>query len=227
MTVRNHCGSVDEGLSMDATSGVTPPFLPTLFVALLLGAASLVCRESDTPAPDPTTSISTTLAPRSATAPVATIAAGMVDEAEAAVTFVPAALAFPRQFPLVLATQVAAAQTATPQTATPQVVAQGPHRPAGPRIATLRRSAAGKTTHVAEPPRGEAPQADPIPHVAKAETSGDVMPDLSPPDFALPFAPAIQTVGRVRDFVGVQGAAARTQVTALGGAVVEFVEALR
>jgi hypothetical protein len=208
---------------MDATSGVTPPLLPTLLVALVLGAASLICREPDAPAPVPATAISITLAPRSAEASEATATA------MAAENFLPATLAFPRQFPLVMA-----AQAPVP----PQAAAPGPHRPAGSRVATLRRTAPAKAAPAAEALHGQAAQADPIPHVATVEAkrvsggavpaaSGDLLPDLSLPDLALPFAPAIQAAGRARDFVGAQSTAARTQATALGGAVVEFVEALR
>lgn len=207
MTVRNHCGSTDEGLGMDATSGVTPPFLPTLLVALMLGAASLLCREPEVSAPVPATAISTTLAPRNIVEPVAT---GSIAEA-----FVPATLAFPRQFPLVLTAQAVAPPQASPR------------RPAGPRVATLRRMAPAKAPAPA-PAEAVHGEADPIPHVAGIDAMPDASPsDLSLPDLALPFAPAIQAAGRVRDFVGGQGVAARTRAAALSGAVVEFVEALR
>lgn len=216
MTVRHHCGSVDEGLSLEATSGVTPPLLPTLVVALVLGAASLLCREPDAPTSTaPTTAISTTLAPRSVAEPrsvVEPVTTGSIAE-----TFVPATLAFPRQFPLVLTAQAVAP---------PQASAR---RPAAPRVATLRRTPPAKPPVPAEAVRGEAAPADPIAGIDTASrgASDDSMPNWSLPDLALPFAPAIETAGRVRDFVGGQGAMARTQATALSVAVVEVVEALR
>ncbi|KQP08584.1 hypothetical protein ASF28_20735 [Methylobacterium sp. Leaf99] len=207
MTERNQCGCADEGLGMDATSGVTPPLLPTLLMALVLGAGSLLCREPDAPAPAPMaaprTVISTTMAPRIVAAPA-------IQVAEAAPPFVPAALAFPRQFPIVVA---AASMTAVAQ-----------HRPAGPRVAALRRAAPAKT-HIAE--AAEVPRADPVASVAQVEAPAPAEADDLLPDLALPFAPAIRAVGRARDFVGIQGAAARTQASALGGAVVDFVGTLR
>ncbi|MCJ2080904.1 hypothetical protein [Methylobacterium sp. J-090] len=199
MTERNQCGCADEGLGMDATSGVTPPLLPTLLMALVLGAGSLLCREPDAPAPAPTA-----LAAQIASAP-----ATLVAEAVPTTPFVPAALAFPRQFPLAVAAQAGAPMP---------VIAQ--HRPAGPRVASLRRVAPPKAAVAPEIPR-----VDPVASVARAEVP--VEADDFLPDLALPFAPAIQAVGRARDFVGVQGAAARTQASALGGAVVDFVGTLR
>ncbi|KQU02223.1 hypothetical protein ASG60_17110 [Methylobacterium sp. Leaf469] len=212
MTERSQCGCANDGLAMDATSGVTPPLLPTLVMALVLGAASLFCREPEVPAPAPTT-----LAARIASAP-----ATLVSEAVPATPFVPAALTFPRQFPLMVAAHVAAPVQGTPPvqgTVAAPAVAQ--HRPSGPRVAALRRPAPAKA--IAAP--AAAQHADPVGTVAQAEVpveAGGLLPDL-----ALPFAPAIRAVGRARDFVGVQGAAARTQASALGGAVVDFVGTLR
>lgn len=203
MTERSQCGCANEGLAMDATSGVTPPLLPTLVVALVLGAASLLCRDADAPAPAPTA-----LAARIASAP-----ATLVSEAVPTTPFVPAALAFPHQFPLVVAVQTTApAQAAAPVPAVAQ------HRPAGPRVATLRRV---PPTQAAP----EIPRADPVTSVVRAEAP--VEADGVLPDLALPFAPVIEAVGRAHDFVGAQGAAARTQASALGGAVVDFVGTLR
>lgn len=191
---------------MDATSGVTPPLLPTLVMALVLGAASLLCREPEVPAPAPTA-----LAARIASAP-----ATLVSEAGPATPFVPAALTFPSQFPLMVAAHIAA-----PVQGAAAAPALAQHRPPGPRVAALRRPAPVKA--IAAP--AAAQHADPVGTVAQAEVPAEA--DGLLPDLALPFAPAIRAVGRARDFVGVQGAAARTQASALGGAVVDFVGSLR
>lgn len=172
------------------------PFLPTLATALVLGAASLLCREPAPAAP-------VVPAPAASVEPRAFHAAAPV---EAALPRPPAAIAF-AQFP--------------PSLVLPEArIAAAPHPAA--RIATAATAATLRRACTAPrcaegPPRRPDPFAEavrPAPVEAEAEVRDGLLPDL-----ALPFAPAARVVGEAAAYV-------RTGAAALGGSVVMLVDRL-
>lgn len=134
---------------------VSLPFLPTLVIALALGAASLACREPAPAAPAPAASVEPR--PFHAAAP-----------AEAALPRPPAAIAF-AQYP--------------PRLALPEAHPAAPPPPAA-RIAAaapLRRACTGQPC-TEGPPRRPAPAAIVRPSAVEAEAgTGDGLPDLALP----------------------------------------------
>ncbi|KQU29329.1 hypothetical protein ASG63_17760 [Methylobacterium sp. Leaf94] len=198
--------------------GVTPPLLPTLAMAVILGAASYLCHE---PAP---------VAP--ASVPATAVAAA--PEATAVAPFIPAPLAFQSQFPLVIVAQAEPAAQA-------HRTLPRPARLAAPRGFEHPRLAAAKvapTTDKAPQVSERAPQAPArppqvrekaLPSAAEAEVShaaaegdegvlpGIGLPDATLPDLALPFAPTIRAVTQAGAaagaFMGAKTAAAGTFVS--------------
>lgn len=200
--------ALDSGLSR----GVTPPLLPTLVMAAILGAASYFCHEPTavvTPAPVPATAV----------------AAAPASVAEA--PFVPASLAFPLQFPQTPVPMIAVAEA---EVARP-VAAHRATRPA--RVAAPRREVPRVVA--------KAPDATPIPSPASApdrplpfaaeETTVASSDEGLLPAIALPFAPTIRVVTQASAaagaFVGAQGASLNAGATSLGSAVSGWVGHLR
>jgi len=185
--------------------GVTPPLLPTLVMAILLGGASYLCHEPTAAAPP-------------ASVPATAVAAA--PEAVVETTHIPAPLAFQTQFPLVVVAQaepapVVQAHRAMPRTATRLVVA--PRRVEAPRVIGKAAPAADK----------------PLPFVAEVEAASAAA-DADEgvlPEVALPFAPTIRAVTRASAaagaFMGAQGAALGAETATLGAAVSGWVERLR
>ncbi len=185
--------------------GVTPPLLPTLVMAILLGGASYLCHEPTAAAPP-------------ASVPATAVAAA--PEAVVETPHIPAPLAFQTQFPLVVVAQaepapVVQAHRALPRTATRLVVA--PRRVEAPRVVGKAAPAADK----------------PLPFVAEVEAAsatadGDegVLPEV-----ALPFAPTIRAVTRASAaagaLMGAQGAALGAETATLGATISGWVERLR
>ncbi|MGU3361839.1 hypothetical protein ACLBWX_16025 [Methylobacterium sp. M6A4_1b] len=183
--------------------GVTPPLLPTLMMAVILGAASYLCQEPTAVVPP-------------ASVPATAVAAA--PEAEAETPHIPAPLAFQTQFPLAMVTQadpapVVQARRTTPRTVTRLTVSR---RAEAPRVA-------GKAT----------PANEPLPFVAEVEAASAVSDAEEGvlPEAALPFAPTIRAVTRASAaagaFVGAQGAALGAGTATLGAAVSGWVERLR
>lgn len=211
-----------------ASRGVTPPLLPTLMMAVILGAASYFCHEpAAVQAPAPV------LATAVASAPVAT--------AEA--PFIPAPLAFQTQFPMIVLAQ-----------AEPAPAAQA-HKAARPaRIAAARRVESPRAvtrTLDKGPDRAPSTPDKPLPFAAEdapgtvAASDEGVLPDIAPPEIALPFAPTIRAVtqagvaasqvgaaaGAYMDAkaaaLGAKSAALGAETVSLGAAVSGWVERLR
>ncbi len=213
MLARNQCGSETGTLGPAASTGVTPPLLPTLVVAVVLAAASVFCPDTRT-------------APAAPEAPAVRMSSMMAPAAEAPaeVAFMPAALAFPLQFPITAALPVETAtrpaglpQASLPQTSLSQAAIPA-HRPAA-RIAARNRPA---------PARGaQQGPAEPVPVVAGAEPASPEVGEGVLPALALPFAPTLRIASRAANFVGVQSAAAGAKAVALGDAVVDLVGSLR
>ncbi|MCI9882584.1 MULTISPECIES: hypothetical protein [Methylobacterium] len=182
---------------------MTPPLLPTLMMAVILGAASYLCHEPAAVAPP-------------ASVPATAVAAA--PEAEAETLHIPAPLAFQTQFPLAMVAQaepapVVQAHRSTPRTATRLTA---PRRVEAPRVA-VKTSPADK----------------PLPFVAEVEAASAVSDGDEGvlPEAALPFAPTIRAVTRASAaagaFVGAQGAALGAGTASLGAAVSGWVERLR
>ncbi|NEU13377.1 hypothetical protein G3T14_14735 [Methylobacterium sp. BTF04] len=206
MAARNRCSAEADALRSEATAGVTPPLLPTLVVAVVLAAASFYC---EVPATHPTTP-APALAVRMSAATLSPAA-----EAPVVTPFVPAALTFPLQFPIVVAAHA--------EGATRQIALQvPPHRPAGPRIATVRRPVPTKIAPADSAVVGSA-AVEPVSIDASAgpETDEGVLPSL-----ALPFAPTIRAATRAATFVGVQSAAVGAEAASLGEAMAGIVNRL-
>jgi hypothetical protein len=190
--------------------GVTPPLLPTLMMAVILGAASYLCHE---PGREPAAVAPTASAPATAVA--------TAPQAVAATPYIPAPLAFQTQFPMVVLAQ------AEP---TPAVQAHKALPRAAARLAAPRRLDAARVA-------GKAPAATatdkPLPFMPEAEADGTVAAadDGILPEVALPFAPTIRAVTRAGAaagaFVGAGGAAIGAETATLGAAVSGWVERLR
>lgn len=220
MLARNQCGSETGTLGPAASTGVTPPLLPTLVVAVVLAAASVFCPETRT-------------APAAPETPVVRMASAMGPPAEAPaeVPFVPASLAFPLQFPITAALPVEAAtrqaalpqavlpQAALPQAALPQAALPA-HRTAARMAARNRPAPARGAQQVPAEPAS-------MPVVARAEPVAPEAEDGVLPALALPFAPTIRVATQAASFVGAQSAAAGARAVALGDAVVGLVGGLR
>lgn len=197
----------------DGTARLSLPFLPTLVTALVLGAASLLCRE---PAAEPPA------APAALVAPPDVYAALPV---EAVPPRVPAAIAFAEQYPL---------SPARPEP-------RGPALRPPARIAAARRPCAGPhCTDAARRPEPFAALArpEPVPATAEArnaakpaawpatlpaaqvETAGALLPDIALPDIALPFAPVTRAVGEAAALV-------RRGAASVGGSVSVVIDGLR
>ncbi len=162
------------------------PFLPTLATALVLGAASLMCRE---PAP----SVS---APAASVAPHAFHAAV---PAEAALPRPPAAIAFAQFPPSFVLPEVRTAAAAHPAA---RVATAGPLR----RACTAPRCAEG-------PPRRPDPFSEvvrPAPVEAEAQVRDGLLPDL-----ALPFVPAVRVVRDAAAYVQTSASSLRSSVGVL------------
>lgn len=211
--------------------GVTPPLLPTLAMAAILGAASYLCQEPAIVAP--------------ASVPATAVAAA--PEATAETPFIPAPLAFQAQFPLVIVAQAEPTAQAHRTGPRPARLA-APRRFENPRLAVAKVAAtADKASQgsdkasqgsekvpqaFARPPQGREKA---LPFVAEAEVShaaaegdegvlpGIGLPDVTLPDIALPFAPTIRAVTQAGAaagaFMGAKTAAAGTFVSAQGAAL--------
>ena len=183
------CTPPDQAAFESGTArGVTPPLLPTLAMAVILGAASYLCHEPAAVAPP-------------ASVPATALAAA--PEATAEAPFIPAPLAFQTQFPLVVA-QAEPAIQARKAVARPARIA-APRRPEPPRVATKAPLAAEKTPQVFEKALPFVPEAEVS--QAAAETDGGLLPavalpDVTLPDVALPFAPTIRAFSRASAAAG-------------------------
>ncbi|KQQ44405.1 hypothetical protein ASF58_20935 [Methylobacterium sp. Leaf125] len=204
--------------------GVTPPLLPTLAMAAILGGASYLCQEPAIVAP--------------ASVPATAVAAA--PEATAETPFIPAPLAFQAQFPLVIVAQAEATAQVHRTGPRPARLA-APRRFENPRLAVAKVApTADKASQGSEkvpqafarPPQGREKA---LPFVAEAEVShaaaegdegvlpGIGLPDVTLPDIALPFAPTIRAVTQAGAaagaFMGAKTAAAGTFVSAQGAAL--------
>ena len=215
-----------EHATLDSVSsrGVTPPLLPTLAMAAILGAASYLCHEPAAVAPP---------APVSAATLATAVAAAPASVAEA--PFIPAPLAFQVQFP----------QTPVPMVAEADPARAAPaHRAARPaRIAAARREAprvAAKAPSTAAPTAPEQIPAPnrPLPFVAESpfaaeaeETTVASSEEGVLPALALPFAPTIRAVTQASAaagaFVGAKGASLSAGTATLGAAVSGWMDGLR
>ena len=175
------------------------PFLPTLATALVLGAASLLCRE---PAPAP--------APVAPSAPAASVAPHAFHAAapvEAALPRPPAAIAFAQVPPSFVPPSFVLPEirTAAHPVARVATTAGTPRR-----ACTAPRCAEG-------PPRRPDPFSEavrPAPVEAEAQVRDGLLPDL-----ALPFAPAVRAVGDAAAYL-------RTGASALSSSVAVLVDRL-
>lgn len=194
--------------------GVTPPLLPTLAMAMILGAASYFCHEPAAVAPP-------------ASVPATAVAAA--PEAQAETLYIPAPLAFRTQFPLVVAAQADAMTVGSiPQIgkAVTRSARVAPRRLENPRVAAKAPPVVGRAPPVVEQALPFADEAE----VSSASAGSDEgvlpgigLPDVALPDVALPFAPTIRTVSEAgaaaSAFVGAKSAAAGAFVEAKGAAL--------
>lgn len=189
------CTPPDQAAFESGTArGVTPPLLPTLAMAVILGAASYLCHEPAAVAPP-------------ASVPATALAAA--PEATAEAPFIPAPLAFQTQFPLAVVAQAEPAIQARRAVPRPARIA-APRRPENPRVenprlATKAPLAVEKTPQVFEKALPFAPEAEVS--QAAAETDGGLLPavalpDVTLPDVALPFAPTIRALSRASAAAG-------------------------
>ena len=163
------------------------PFLPTLATALVIGAASLLCRE---PARTPAIP-----APSASVAPHAFHAAA---PAEAALPRPPAAIAFAQFPPSLVLPEI---RTASHPVARVATTAGTPRR-----VCTGPRCAEG-------PPRRPDPFSEilrPAPVEAEAQVRDGLLPDL-----ALPFAPAVRAVGDAAAYLRTGASALGSSVSVL------------
>lgn len=217
-----------EHAPLDSVSsrGVTPPLLPTLAMAAILGAASYLCHEPAAVAPP---------APVSAAALATAVAAAPASVAEA--PFIPASLAFQVQFP----------QTPVPMVAEADPARVAPaHRVARPaRLAAARREAPRVATKAPQMAPEQIPAPDrPLPFVAESsfvaespfaaeaqETTVASSEEGVLPALALPFAPTIRAVTQASAaagaFVGAKGASLSAGTASLGAAVSGWMDGLR
>ena len=212
-----------EHATLDSVSsrGVTPPLLPTLAMAAILGGASYLCHEPAAVAPAPVSAAATA------------VAAAPASVAEA--PFIPASLAFKVLF---LQTPVPMVAEADPARAAPAHRAARPARIAAarreaPRVAAKAPSAAPLTT----PEQIPAPNR-PLPFVAESpfaaeaeETTVASSEEGVLPALALPFAPTIRAVTQASAaagaFVGAKGASLSAGTATLGAAVSGWMDGLR
>jgi hypothetical protein len=235
MAERSPLCSEPDDFATASTAGAALPFLPTLAFAAILGLCA-VCWESaspvsDTPGESAQASTASTPMPRMARAQ-AEEASSITAPAPAveASHRPPAAIAFALQFPLSAeAIAVAKAPAARPH----HRIARTAPSCAGPRCAEPAQTAstALRRPHppAAAPPF--TPSDDPFASSRQAERSEAAIADGTPPEQALPFAPAIRavrhTVGQTVGILGVQAAMLRGEAVALGGVVTDLVDGLR
>lgn len=220
MVVRTPIDSGTDPFSSESASGMTLPFLPTLVVAVVLAAGSMMCE-----------------APEPAQAPAATVASPgpHAQETEAPVAvlsrpsaFVPASAAFSRQFPMTPHPLVGAVLFDPAQwSAPPRPVASLRPGCAGARCdAALRRS---EPTRIAEayqvkPPT---PTERSLAVSAGSPGAGSASDETEGRGGALPFAPVFEVLTQAGDFVGIRTAAARSEVVAMSDVVVDLFGRMR
>ncbi len=211
MPARNHAD--DAAFGSGPVRGVTPPLLPTLMMAAILGAASYFCHEPVTV---------------EAPAPVLATAVAAAPEAVVDAPFIPASLAFQTQFPMIVGAKVQLQAEATP-VLQPHKAPARPARLAAPRRAEPARVVAkvvqDKATPVADRPLPFAAEADETPESVAAADDG-VLPMI-----ALPFVPTIRAVTQASAaagaFVGAKGVALGAETANLGAAMTGWVGGLR
>ncbi|KQP91622.1 hypothetical protein ASF60_17585 [Methylobacterium sp. Leaf113] len=186
--------------------GVTPPFLPTLMMAVILGAASYLCHEPAAAPPPPSV-------------PATAVAAA--PETVVETPYIPAPLAFRTQFPMVVVAQAEPAAVQAHKAMPRPTRLAAPRRADPPRLATKALPAPSK-------PMPFAPEAEESPIVERAVSTSDegILPEI-----ALPFAPTIRAVSEAGEaagaFMGAKGAVLSAETATLGAAVSGLVGRLR
>lgn len=214
------CDPRDTGVEALATNrGSAPPFLPTLVTAILIGAASLLCRQPS--------------APESPAAPIATVEASLAGTdgfhpapgAREARVAVPAFLAFAQLQPLTFQAPRLAEAAAVP--------AARATRPAGTERRTCGTARCGEAkrgetirsaSSVAPPVRSASePSAIPQPLRDEPEAGEDLLPQG-----ALPFAStAASWIDGARKLGGSIGKSVGSGAVSLGGSVVDLLASAR
>ncbi|MCJ2036512.1 hypothetical protein [Methylobacterium sp. J-068] len=225
MAARTHAD--DAAFGSEPARGVTPPLLPTLMMAAILGAASYFCHE-----------------PAVIEAPVPATAVASAPEAVADAPFIPAPLAFQTQFPMIVAARAEAVAVVQPHKAPVRSARIAAPRRADPRVVARATVEKAPTDKAATEKAALAPEKA-LPFAAEAEepaTSVAASDDGILPEIALPFAPTIRAVTRASaaagafmgakgaalgTFVGAKGAVLGTETATLGAAVSGWVDGLR
>lgn len=238
MAALNRLCPEPDGFSGASTAGATLPFLPTLFVAAVMGVGAL-CWDSTEPAPGPSAPV---VVASDSPRPLPLVARMGIDPSRPTADGAPraiAALAFTAAFPVALeapALVVARAEARPPR----RVVRIGPapsgcpgplceNDPIHTAAASLRRPhVAAGTAPVptqARPFASTGNEGDAVKAAFHGQTSSEQTPsEESLFDRALPFAPTLaptirvlqRTVGRTVGYVGSQAAAIGTEAAGVG-----------
>lgn len=204
---------VENALASEAGSGMALPLLPTIVVAMIVSAASLLCQTPSAP--------ETPARTRIVEMENRTAQASPIETADLGTAFVPAAFAFRDQFPLrdpVTTTASVAPRRATSRTAAAK---PSPRRPDSARSEMAKAEAARPDVNRVPSVVAAKATVSPEPFRVEAEADEALIPHL-----ALPFAPAISAITRAGSFVGTQSAAVGAEAMALGNVVTGLVDRL-
>lgn len=199
--------------ALSTTRGAVLPFLPTLVTALVVAAASLLCRPPSAPEVPPAPSMTTQAG-----------ADGFHHAGAATAVSVPAVVAFARLQPPALQAEAAIEtdNAARPATRPARLATAAGRRPCTGGRCESRRPDAVRSAAGAARPAAETSAPLPFAPVAEPDT------DEGLPDDALPFAPtAVSWAETVRTVGARIGGRVGSEAASLGGSVVDLIACAR